>query len=403
MASTDLTDFRNQFLARAQTDLLAVDLAAATTNTLLIKAALLRGYDSVNKFDAIGPDAIYPLTLMTGAELDTYLSDPANAASFEAILSSTEARTALVNSSTAMTAVAASATAMTAVIASATALSAVTASATAMTAVAASATAMTAVAASATAMTAVAASATAMTAVAASATAMTAVAASATAMTAVAASATAMTAVIASATALSAVTASATAMTAVAASATAMTAVAASATAMTAVTASATAMTAVWASNTAADAVLTSSTAKLAVYNADTALTALQANPTQVARQIGIGGRCVSASTSASAFVFVPNNTKVILLRRYYGGTEFDMIDWARGSTAAAVGQGPSGGGRDLDTGAQALGTQSGVYTSNGVMPTANNDTANFVSAANGLQRRTWNNGYTLYVIYITV
>lgn len=303
MSSTDLTDFRNQFLARAKADLLAVDLSTANNTTLIINAALLRGYDSVNKFDAIGPDAIYPITLMTGAELDTYLSDPVNAASFEAILASTEARTALVNSSTAMTAVAASATAMTAVIASATALSAVTASATAMTAVAASATAMTAV----------------------------------------------------------------------------------------------------WASNTAADAVLTSSTARLAVYNADAALTALQANPTQVARQIGIGGRCVSASTSAASFVFVSNGTKIILLRRYYGGAEHDMINWARGSTTAGVGQGPSGGGRNLDTGAQALGTQSGVYTSNGTMPTTNNDTANFVSAANGLQRRTQNTGYTLYVIYITV
>ena len=197
--------------------------------------------------------------------------------------------------------------------------------------------------------------------------------------------------------------ASSTAMTAVAASSTAMTAVAASSTAMAAVVASSTAMTAVWASNTAADAVLTSSTAKLAVYNADTALTALQANPTQVARQIGIGGRCVSASTAAISFVFVPNGTKVILLRRYYASTEYDMIDWARGSTTAAVGQGPSGGGRNLDTGAQALGTQSGVYTSNDTMPTANNDTANFVSAANGLQRRTWYNGSVLYVIYIAV
>lgn len=273
MASTDLTDFRNRFLTKAKATLLAVDVENADRNTLIINSALLRGYDSVNKFDAIGPDAIYPLTLMSGAELDAYLSDPANAASFEAILVSTEARTALVNSSAAMTAVAASSTAMAAV----------------------------------------------------------------------------------------------------------------------------------WASNNAADAVLTSSTAKLAVYDSDTALAALQANPTQVARQIGISGRCVSASTATYAFVFVPNGTKVILLRRYYGGTEHDMINWARGSTTAAAGQGPSGGGRNLDTGAQALGTQSGVYTSNGAMPTTNNDTANFVSAANGLQRRTWSSGYPLYVIYITV
>jgi len=194
MASADLTDFRNRFLTKAKATLLAVDVENADRNTLIINSALLRGYDSVNKFDAIGPDAIYLLTLMTGAELDTYLSDPANAASFEAILASTEARTALLNSSTAMTAVAASSTAMAAVAASSTAMAAVIASSTAMAAVIASSTAMTAVAASSTAMAAVIASSTAMAAVIASSTAMTAVAASATAVSAMNASATAKTA-----------------------------------------------------------------------------------------------------------------------------------------------------------------------------------------------------------------
>jgi hypothetical protein len=139
------------------------------------------------------------------------------------------------------------------------------------------------------------------------------------------------------------------------------------------------------------------------LYNSDAALTALQANPTQVARQIGIVGRTTAASTTLSAFVFVANNTKVILLRRYYSSAESDTIGWARGSNTAAVGQGPVGGSRNLDTGAQALGTVSGTYTSNGIMPVTNDDTANFVSAANGLQRRTWNNGATLYVNYIAV
>jgi hypothetical protein len=153
----------------------------------------------------------------------------------------------------------------------------------------------------------------------------------------------------------------------------------------------------------AADAVLTSSTAKLAVYNDDIALAALQANPPQVTRQIGIAGRTTAASTGISSHVFVANGTKVILLRRYYSSTEADMIDWARGSSTSAIGQGPSGGGRNLDTGVAALGTVSGTYTSNGAVPTANNDTANFVAAANGLQRRSWTNGAPLYVIYIVV
>ena len=158
--------------------------------------------------------------------------------------------------------------------------------------------------------------------------------------------------------------------------------------------------------NTASDAVFTSAIARLAIYDSNTALAAYQANPTQVARQIGIGGRTVTASTASSAFVFVPNGTRVILLRRWYGGTaEHDMINWARGSTMAAVGQGPVGGSRNLDTGAAAMGTVPGDinYTSNGAHPGTNNDTANFVSAANGLQRRTWSAGQSLSVTYITV
>ena len=197
------------------------------------------------------------------------------------------------------------------------------------------------------------------------------------------------------------VAASSTAMAAVIASSTAMAAVAASSTAMTAVAASSTAMAAVWASNTATDAVFASATARLAVYNSDTALSALQATPVQVQRKVTSGS--VNSSTSSPSFVFVANGTKVILLRRRYSSTEYDLINWARGSTTAAVGQGPSGGGRNLDTGVQALGCISGTYTSNGIMPTTDNDTANFVSAANGLQRRTWNNGATLYVSYILV
>ena len=147
---------------------------------------------------------------------------------------------------------------------------------------------------------------------------------------------------------------------------------------------------------------MTSSTARLAVYNSDTALAALQANPTQIQAQITARG--VLASTTAAAFVFVPNGTKLILLRRYYATAgEYDMISWARGSTTAGVGQGPSGGGRNLDTGAAALGCASGSYASSGASPTANDASANFVSAANGLQRRSWSKGSTLYVAYITV
>ena len=198
--------------------------------------------------------------------------------------------------------------------------------------------------------------------------------------------------------------ASSTAMTAVAASTTAMTAVAASSTAMTAVAASTTAMAAVWASNTASDAVLTSSTARLAVYNSNTALAALQAKPTQIARQIGISGRCVLMSSSVNGFIFVQNGIKVILLRRYYSNAEYDFINWARGSTIDGPGNGPvaGAGGRTLYTSLQNRGCVSGTYTDTGAVA-ANNDTGNFVCAANGLKRNAVNLGGNLYIYYIPV
>ena len=312
---------------------------------------------------------------LTGAALQTYLSDATlgagRLADFNMLINARGHARRMASSATAMAAVAASGSAMAAVIASSTAMAALNANDQAVRIWMLAGTGQNY----------------------ASFANVAAVAASSSAMAAVAASISAMTAVIASSTAMAAVSVSSSAMAAVAASISAMAAVAASGSAMAAV----------WASNTAADAVLTSATTRLAVYNADTALAALQANPTQVARQIGIGGRTTSASTAVSAFIFVANNTKVILLRRYYGGTEYDCIDWARGSTTSGAGVIAGSGGRTLDTGAQALGCTSGTYNSNGIMPSSNDDTANFVSSANGLQRRAWVFGSTLYVNYITV
>jgi hypothetical protein len=183
-----------------------------------------------------------------------------------------------------------------------------------------------------------------------------------------------------------------------------VTAVAASSTAMTEVAASSTAMTAVWASDTATDAVIASSTAKLAVYNSDTSLAALQANPTQVQRKVN-SGATLSTNAWSSAVNLVANGTKIIILRRYYTGSEYDYINWARGSSTNGTGNGPAAGsgGRTLYTSSAALGCVSGTYTSTGAAPTANNDTANFVCAANGLRRDSANSGATQYVYYIPV
>ena len=181
-------------------------------------AALKRHFQLLNG----SPEALQYLLVSTptptGAQLETWLTTPANLTAFQQLVSSPAGAAAVAASSTAMAAVAASSTAMNAVAASSTAMAAVIASSTAMNAVAASSTAMAAVIASSTAMNAVAASSTAMNAVAASSTAMAAVAASSTAMAAVLNSATARKAVYDSDTAWNAIAGSATAKAALLAS-----------------------------------------------------------------------------------------------------------------------------------------------------------------------------------------
>ena len=190
-----------------------------------------------------------------------------------------------------------------------------------------------------------------------------------------------------------------------AASSTAMQAIVASSTAMQAIAASSTAMDAVWASNVAADAVLTSSVGREAVYNSDIALARLQANPTQIARQISIDGRAMYASTSHSIYDFT--NSRVILLRRWYSTAEYDYLVRRRSAASGSNGKdnsvlAPDGSGRALYDG-WAYGSNSGTYNSNGSYATVDDDTANFVAACNGLRRDTRSQGATLYVRYIVV
>ena len=167
--------------------------------------------------------------------------------------------------------------------------------------------------------------------------------------------------------------------------------------------ASSTAMAAVWASNTATDAVFASAAARLAVYNADTALAALQATPAQVQRKV-TSGSTLATNTWGGASDLVANNTKIIILRRFYGSAEYDYINWARGSVTSGAGHGPvaGSGGRTLYTSAGALGCVSGTYASTGAQP-SNNDTGNFVCAANGLRRDSANAGGLMSVYYIAV
>lgn len=192
MSSSNLTDFRNQYLAKAKTVLTTVDLANCSETDLILQSAMLRAYDAVNRFDAITPEAISLLESMSAAELESYLSDASNRQSFEQVVSSGEAMRAVVSSVGAMAAITNSAKAMSALAGSTTAWASVMANTAAYTVVLASATAMTAVAASSTAWAAVMNNSSAYALVLASATAMTAVAASPTAMAAVVASTSAM-------------------------------------------------------------------------------------------------------------------------------------------------------------------------------------------------------------------
>jgi hypothetical protein len=149
---------------------------------------------------------------------------------------------------------------------------------------------------------------------------------------------------------------------------------------------------------------MSSNTARLAVYNSDTALAALQAAPTQVQNLVTSLG-VTSSNAWSSAINLVANGTKIIILRRYYSASEYDYINWARGSSTNGPGNGPvaGSGGRTLYTSASALGCVSGTYTSTGAYPGTNDATGNFVCAANGLRRDSSSSSATQNVIYIAV
>jgi hypothetical protein len=163
-------------------------------------------------------------------------------------------------------------------------------------------------------------------------------------------------------------------------------------------------MTAVAASNVGSDAVFTNTISRLAVYNNDIALAAFQANSAQVQRQITARG--VSGSTAASAFTYVANGTKCILLRCWTtGGAEDLSLRWGRGLTTDDTAGGvrlPNGD--NLGDTTAAIGRTT-TYTNSGTYPDANNANANVVAAANGLRRGTWSlvGSTTQNVIYIAV
>jgi len=165
-------------------------------------------------------------------------------------------------------------------------------------------------------------------------------------------------------------------------------------------------MNAVAASDTASDAVFTSSTAKLAVWNSNTALSAYQANPIQVQRQITERG--VTGITNSSRFTYVNLDTKVILLRAFNSSDGDFQLAWRSTSTTATPTPNSADGvllpnGDSLGTSTAAIGRTTN-YANSGTIPTANNANSNVVSAANGLRRMGWRFKIdSQTVIYITV
>jgi hypothetical protein len=158
--------------------------------------------------------------------------------------------------------------------------------------------------------------------------------------------------------------------------------------------------------------VLNNSVGTLAVYNSDNALAALQANPSTIQWMISYGSSTTlltvtQTSNGTNGYTFVANGTKVILLRLYTsaGGGDVPALCFARGYTGGA--NNTTAGvlvpitGENLGRATGALKGHSFDYSDTGVPPTASNDNANLVCAANGLQRN--GGAVTTYVTYITV
>ena len=75
MSATNLTDFRDQYIARARTLLQGVDLAAADNKTLILNGALFSALDKVINAPLIGRDTLALFDAMTSADIDVWLAD----------------------------------------------------------------------------------------------------------------------------------------------------------------------------------------------------------------------------------------------------------------------------------------------------------------------------------------
>ncbi|MFZ6730617.1 hypothetical protein ACO0LG_01660 [Undibacterium sp. Ji42W] len=92
MSSTNLADFRDQYIARASTLLKSADLAQANINTLVINGALFGALDKVINAPLIGRDTLALFDAMTSADIDVWLTDASHRSVWQRLCSD-EAKT----------------------------------------------------------------------------------------------------------------------------------------------------------------------------------------------------------------------------------------------------------------------------------------------------------------------
>lgn len=83
MSATNLTDTRDQFIARGRSLLQGADLANADIKTLILHGALFGALDKVINAPLIGKDTLALFDAMTSAEIDTWLADAAHRSTWQ--------------------------------------------------------------------------------------------------------------------------------------------------------------------------------------------------------------------------------------------------------------------------------------------------------------------------------
>ncbi|MFZ6875383.1 hypothetical protein ACO0LF_25230 [Undibacterium sp. Di27W] len=92
MSASNLSDFRDQYIARARALLQSADLAQANTNAMVINGALFGALDKVINAALIGRDTLALFDAMTSADIDIWLTDASHRSTWQRLCTD-EART----------------------------------------------------------------------------------------------------------------------------------------------------------------------------------------------------------------------------------------------------------------------------------------------------------------------